>query len=129
MAVALSLVVHNAARVSMLDNSRDLANERIQVAQRMYESGRPLKSGAFGVKLDDPDTCPSCGKTGTFTEARQFNLMFKTYAGPVEGSGAEVYLRPRSVSDAPTMQWKVDSRSAQPPEEPHAVTPDPAIWR
>lgn len=54
-AVALSLVVHNAARVSMLDNSRDLADERIQVAQRMYESGRPLKSGAFGVKIDDPE--------------------------------------------------------------------------
>ncbi|GHE40960.1 two-component system sensor histidine kinase CseC [Streptomyces capitiformicae] len=53
-AVALSLVVHNAARVSMLDNSRDLANERIQVAQRMYESGRPLKSGAFGVRINDP---------------------------------------------------------------------------
>jgi glycyl-tRNA synthetase len=48
-------------------------------------------------KLDDPDTCPSCGKQGTFTEARQFNLMFKTYAGPVEGAGAEVYLRPETA--------------------------------
>ena len=36
-AVALSLVVHNAARVSMLDNARDLADERIQIAQRNYE--------------------------------------------------------------------------------------------
>src|SRR5688500_8057238 len=35
-------------------------------------------------KLDDPDVCPSCGARGSFTEARQFNLMFKTYAGPVE---------------------------------------------
>ncbi|MGW2933682.1 two-component system sensor histidine kinase CseC [Streptomyces sp. NPDC001156] len=50
-AIALSLVVHNAASVSMLNNSRDLADERIQVAQRMYESGRTL---AFGVKVDDP---------------------------------------------------------------------------
>src|SRR5688500_10859248 len=48
-------------------------------------------------KLDDPDTCPSCGKHGTFTEARQFNLMFKTYAGPVEGAGHEVYLRPETA--------------------------------
>jgi hypothetical protein len=32
-AIALSLVVHNAARVSMLDNARDLADERIQIAQ------------------------------------------------------------------------------------------------
>jgi glycyl-tRNA synthetase len=48
-------------------------------------------------KLEDPNTCPSCGKSGTFTEARQFNLMFKTYAGPVEGAGAEVYLRPETA--------------------------------
>src|SRR5687768_1038227 len=48
-------------------------------------------------KLEDPNTCPSCGKTGTLTEARQFNLMFKTYAGPVEGAGAEVYLRPETA--------------------------------
>jgi hypothetical protein len=41
-AVALSLVVHNAARVSMLDNARDLADERIQIAQRNYElTGKP----------------------------------------------------------------------------------------
>jgi glycyl-tRNA synthetase len=48
-------------------------------------------------KLDDPDVCPSCGAKGSFTEARQFNLMFKTYAGPVEGAGAEVYLRPETA--------------------------------
>ncbi|MEU0946545.1 two-component system sensor histidine kinase CseC [Streptomyces canus] len=41
-AVALSLVVHNAARVSMLDNARDLADERIRIAQRNYElTGKP----------------------------------------------------------------------------------------
>ena len=48
-------------------------------------------------KLEDPNVCPSCGGKGTFTEARQFNLMFKTYAGPVEGAGAEVYLRPETA--------------------------------
>lgn len=53
-AVALSLVVHNAARVSMLDNSRDLADERLLVAQRIYETGRQQSPGAFGMKIDDP---------------------------------------------------------------------------
>jgi len=48
-------------------------------------------------QLDDPNTCPSCGKSGTFTEARAFNLMFKTQAGPVEGAGADVYLRPETA--------------------------------
>jgi len=48
-------------------------------------------------KLDDPRTCPNCKAKDSFTEARQFNLMFKTYAGPVEGAGAEVYLRPETA--------------------------------
>ncbi len=48
-------------------------------------------------KLEDPDTCPDCGAKGEFTEPRQFNLMFKTHAGPVEGSGHEVYLRPETA--------------------------------
>ncbi|MFD6297176.1 two-component system sensor histidine kinase CseC [Streptomyces sp. NPDC060235] len=54
-AIALSLVVHNAARVSMLDNSRDLADERIQLAERMYGPGRPPP---FGAKIDDPSIPP-----------------------------------------------------------------------
>ncbi len=52
-AIALSLVVHNAARVSMLDNARDLADERVQIAQRNYElSGRP---NFPSIKIDDPN--------------------------------------------------------------------------
>ena len=47
--------------------------------------------------LDDPNVCPNCGAKGSFTEARAFNLMFKTTAGPVEGAGAEVYLRPETA--------------------------------
>jgi glycyl-tRNA synthetase len=47
--------------------------------------------------LDDPDVCPNCKAEHSFTEARHFNLMFKTYAGPVEGAGAEVYLRPETA--------------------------------
>ncbi len=48
-------------------------------------------------KLEDPNVCPTCESKGTFTEARHFNLMFKTHAGPVEGKGHEVYLRPETA--------------------------------
>ena len=48
-------------------------------------------------KLEDPDKCPTCGSKSSFTEARQFNLMFKTNAGPVIDSAAEVYLRPETA--------------------------------
>jgi len=47
--------------------------------------------------LDNPTTCPNCGAKGAFTEARAFNLMFKTQAGPVEGAGTDVYLRPETA--------------------------------
>ena len=40
--------------------------------------------------------CPSCGST-EFTEARAFNLMFKTHAGPLEDEGAVAYLRPETA--------------------------------
>lgn len=39
--------------------------------------------------------CPECG--GELTEARNFNLMFKTFMGPVEDQGAQVYLRPETA--------------------------------
>ena len=48
-------------------------------------------------KLEDPEVCPNCGARGAFTEPRAFNLMFKTHAGPVEGAGHEVYLRPETA--------------------------------
>lgn len=41
------------------------------------------------------DKCPACG--GELTEARQFNLMFKTHMGPVEDSAAVVYMRPETA--------------------------------
>lgn len=43
-AIVLSLVVHNAARVSMLDNARELANDRVLMAQRNYELNRGRSS-------------------------------------------------------------------------------------
>jgi glycyl-tRNA synthetase len=48
-------------------------------------------------KLEDPDQCPACGKKGTFTEAKNFNLMFKTHMGPVESADNAVYLRPETA--------------------------------
>jgi len=41
------------------------------------------------------DKCPSCG--GELTESRMFNLMFKTFMGPVEEEANVVYLRPETA--------------------------------
>ena len=40
--------------------------------------------------------CPNCGSRD-LTEARAFNLMFKTQAGPVADEGATAYLRPETA--------------------------------
>ena len=34
---------------------------------------------------------------GEWTEPRQFNLMFKTFVGPVEGTSSQAYLRPETA--------------------------------
>jgi glycyl-tRNA synthetase len=41
--------------------------------------------------------CPNCGAKDSFTEARHFNLMFKTYVGPVEDDASVAYLRPETA--------------------------------
>ncbi|OFZ12119.1 MAG: glycine--tRNA ligase, partial [Bdellovibrionales bacterium RBG_16_40_8] len=48
------------------------------------------------MQKDGKTICPNCGSTET-TEPRNFNLMFKTYMGPVEGEADIVYLRPETA--------------------------------
>jgi glycyl-tRNA synthetase len=43
----------------------------------------------------DTSACPDCG--GPLTEPRMFNLMFKTFMGPVEDAANVVYLRPETA--------------------------------
>ena len=48
-------------------------------------------------KKDDlkKNQCPDCG--GELTKERQFNLMLKTFVGPVEDSASMTYLRPETA--------------------------------
>jgi len=56
-----------------------------------------LEDEQVGKVLLSKLNCPQCGNVNTFTEARKFNLMFKTFVGPVEDSGSVVYLRPETA--------------------------------
>ena len=53
------------------------------------------KSGA--ALIDSGVIDPEDNNVGEWTNMRQFNLMFKTFAGPVEDSGSVVYLRPETA--------------------------------
>ncbi|MBP6673036.1 MAG: glycine--tRNA ligase, partial [Bacteroidetes bacterium] len=57
--------------------------------------------------------CPNCGNKATFTEARQFNLMFKTFVGPVEDTNNVVYLRPETAQGIFVNFLNVQSASRQ----------------
>jgi glycyl-tRNA synthetase len=48
-------------------------------------------------QLPESGACPNCGAKESFTEARNFNLMFKTHVGPVEDEGSVAYLRPETA--------------------------------
>ena len=61
---------------------------------------------AYALKkgLDDPDAapmseivCPDCGTKGQWTEPRDFNMMLKTYLGPIESEEGLHYLRPETA--------------------------------
>src|SRR5437667_4768620 len=41
------------------------------------------------------DRCPDCG--GELTESRMFNLMFKSFVGPLADEASTVYLRPETA--------------------------------
>ena len=41
------------------------------------------------------EKCPKCG--GELTKPRMFNLMFKTFMGPVEDGASTIYLRPETA--------------------------------
>ncbi|MCH8981613.1 glycine--tRNA ligase [candidate division KSB1 bacterium] len=56
-----------------------------------------LENDKLGKMLLEELNCPQCGNKNTFTEARKFNLMFKTFVGPVEDSGSVVFLRPETA--------------------------------
>ena len=43
----------------------------------------------------DSQSCPECG--GELTEPKLFNLMFKTFMGPVEEAANVIYLRPETA--------------------------------
>jgi glycyl-tRNA synthetase len=47
--------------------------------------------------LKDRHRCPDCGSADSFTPPRNFNLMMKTFVGPMEDSSEVAYLRPETA--------------------------------
>ena len=71
-----------------VENFTDPLVDCKQCKHRFREDQMPEENQANGK-------CPDCG--GELTEARQFNLMFKTHIGPVAEDASVVYLRPETA--------------------------------
>jgi len=56
------------------------------------------RADELGCDPTAPDAqCPTCGMRGTLTPPRMFNLMFKTFMGPVEDEASVIFLRPETA--------------------------------
>ena len=58
---------------------------------------RQCKSRFRADQIDLGANCPTCGSSGSFTEPRNFNLMFSTHMGAVHDASSIVYLRPETA--------------------------------
>ncbi|MFC3453086.1 glycine--tRNA ligase [Amycolatopsis speibonae] len=58
-------------------------------------------SARSGKEVSEDDLsevpCPNCGNRGQYTAPRDFNMMLKTYLGPVESEEGVHYLRPETA--------------------------------
>ncbi|MGW0735280.1 two-component system sensor histidine kinase CseC [Streptomyces sp. NPDC002851] len=109
-ALSLSLVVHNAARVSMLDNARDVQDERVQFASRYYESTGQIR---FGTKLDDPELPPELkakaehGRRASYVMENENGVPDIWAATPVSG-GHVLSLHSRFTDRSATVMRDLD---------------------
>jgi len=82
--------------------TRFRADELVEHAKKAKGVDEPPVT-ADGAHLDPSHPsyvqlpCPNCGNRGTLTPPRSFNLMFKTFIGPVEDNASGVYLRPETA--------------------------------
>jgi len=91
----------------------------------------------FRLEPGEDKKCPKCGSSH-ITEARNFNLMFKTFMGPVEEESSVVYLRPETAQGLfvnflnvqQSMRLKVPFGMAQVGKAfRNEITPSKAIFR
>ncbi len=70
--------------------------KRHRADQLCEEQGLELIQSDKNWVLPEGVTCSGCGSTN-LTEPRSFDLMFKTYVGPVEDDSSRAYLRPETA--------------------------------
>jgi len=70
--------------------------KRFRADQLCAEQGKELIKTETGSQLPAGTACTACGSKD-LTEPRAFNLMFKSFVGPVEDAANTVFLRPETA--------------------------------
>jgi glycyl-tRNA synthetase len=93
-------------RVDTLTELINDKNKEKALKELNVELGSDSLEDKFTALLEDNEMseklvallgCPQCGNKNTFTNPRKFNLMFKTFVGPVESTENTVFLRPETA--------------------------------
>jgi glycyl-tRNA synthetase len=84
---------NNRPSQDVLYQITDLAEQREFRTSHYKISGRPIEELIMTGRLP----CPVCRTVKTLSSPRMFNLMAKTFIGPVEDTASVVYLRPETA--------------------------------
>ena len=87
---------------SGLGNVEEIREKNKKKIEKFTQGLRNVETKVLPFDQIHPDhryqvDCPNCGETGTLTEPRSFNLMFKTYVGALESESNVAYLRPETA--------------------------------
>ena len=93
--------VHNRPNMYGLDAALLMNTKVYEASGHLKEFSDPLVEckachARFRADEINTKTCPAC-KKGELTDAKQFNLMLKTFLGPVESEDNTVYFRPETA--------------------------------
>ena len=83
--------VFNDPLVECLNCHKRHRQDHMQEAYALKKGGEP-----DDVPMSEI-ACPDCGTKGQWTEPRDFNMMLKTYLGPIETEDGLHYLRPETA--------------------------------
>ncbi|SKN43508.1 glycine--tRNA ligase [Mycobacteroides abscessus] len=88
--------VFNDPLVECLNCHKRHRQDHLQEAYSEKEAKKGLTIAPESVPMTEI-VCPDCGNKGQWTEPRDFNMMLKTYLGPIETEEGLHYLRPETA--------------------------------
>ncbi len=91
------LVVEGRGKWAFMENQPDTIAKKLKKAGVALDDGERKLLPDFDLSEFASIIAPDTDKPGTFTEPREFNLMFSTYVGALATEDNKAYLRPETA--------------------------------